>query len=385
MTLRIALAVAGVAATLALGVSAASTAEPRWQTIPVKDWHEQDIYSAAGRVWFVKRPAAEVTATSARVANGRLSGWVKARIPDSSSWGTPTLVGQDLVYQTPVLPAEDRADPAKALRAITLLPNGKFGGPRLVKGVPTAPVSTGSGVVRLPDRVVRLGGTSTGISANYVGACCDLDGKSVSYRSQVPANAFALLGLDRRGRLWLGWTPSGKRQPAGMLELDPETLLPRGKRSVVPGGLEYGGIARSLKALVCSDACRLVVTAFKGRGSGDFSWAPGEGSATKLRLPANGVAEAVAYDRGGRLAIAYWYKVGNDVRIGLARGDARGRNMRAESSIEQPQSLPNVQRGERPALGTRIGAGVFGPEGYLVFAGYSTYYTITVRTAILRY
>jgi hypothetical protein len=294
-------------------------------------------------------------------------------------------LGNELVYWFAVLPPEDRGNPEKALRAVELLPNGKLAKPRPLVGAPPPAVSSGSAVIRLPDRPVQLVGVDRGALATDTGACCDLEGKAVNYRGFIPTYASAMLGLDRRGRVWLAWIPSRKNQKAGIVELDPETLLARSKPSTMPGQLNYAGIARPFKALVCSDVCRLVVTGFTpGGGSGDFSWAPGETALTRLRTPANGTIEAAQLDSAGRLMAAYWYKQGNAVRIGLARGNARGSSLRQVSSIEQPQTLPNVHRGEHPSLGTRIGVGAFGPQGYAIFAGYTTYYTVTMRAAILR-
>ena len=163
-----------------------------------------------------------------------------------------------------------------------------------------------------------------------------------------------------------------------MVQLDPFTLLPRSKPQLVPGITLLRGAARSLRDLLCADSCRMVIQGMAGaRQFGDFSWAPGESAwRTRLRLPTKypGSIEYGSVD-GTHLVVAYWFRdAKNAVYVGVARGDAKGRRLRAVSSIEQPQALGSA------TIYTRVVVGTFGRGG---FAAVSAYENNVVRVAIL--
>ena len=129
---------------------------------------------------------------------------------------------------------------------------------------------------------------------------------------------------------------------------------------------------------MCADSCRVVIQGMAGpRQFGDFSWAPGESAATRLRLPTKypGSAEYANIEDGTHLVVAYWFKdAKNAVYVGVARGDAKGRRLRAVSSIAQPQALGSA------TIYTRVVVGTFGRGG---FAAVSAYENNAVRVAIL--
>jgi hypothetical protein len=153
----------------------------------------------------------------------------------------------------------------------------------------------------------------------------------------------------------------GFKQQAKMVGLDPQTLKPLGAPSVVPGLTR--GFA-NVKAVLCSDTCRVVVQGLRTTGSVALSWAPGDSAATTPRLPlklklphGNGSVIAASYDAGA-LVVAYWGdSTPEGTRIAVARGDARGAKLRLVSSIAEPSSLGTrthwtpLQQGEKGALG----------------------------------
>lgn len=259
--------------------------------------------------------------------------------------------------------------------------------PAAITRARTPSSSTGSPAIRLPDRAVRLVAIPRPGQdfASDPGACCTIDGEVVNYKSIsfLRNLSGSELGLDRRGRLWFAWTPGGRKGQAGMVELDHETLLPRGAPSLLPGRLSFWELQKDYVDLVCTSACRLVVTALlPGRGFGSFSWAPGERTATRLQPPVPALAQTdvtgVAVD-GGHLLVAYWYNDKNGAtHVALARGDARGAKLRLVSSIDLPTHLGSIVNG--PELSSIIGMGVFGPRGYATVAVYGG---IKMRVAIL--
>ena len=91
------MSVVAISATVAGAASA-----PTWQVIPVGA-DDRGVVVAAGRAWFMNNGTAEGTfkTESARVAGGRLTGWVTAALPGSAAWGVPDLHGQELVFSRP--------------------------------------------------------------------------------------------------------------------------------------------------------------------------------------------------------------------------------------------------------------------------------------------
>jgi hypothetical protein len=251
-------------------------------------------------------------------------------------------------------------------------------------------------VIQLTDRAIRLVGINNSQNefAPNAGACCDVNGQPASYASVVGARVLAQLGLDRHGRLWLAWTPGrqGPKQQARIVELDPQTLKPRGEVGMVPG---FRGFV-TIRALVCTDICRLVVEGYAATrpvvpGLTAVSWARGERSPTKIRFPVENQASngglIAARDDAGRLAVAYWGDSSEtQFTVGLARGDARGANLRAVSAIQEPTRLGSFSNGVQ--LNSSVNYGALARDGYAAAAVYtggggSSGYRAILRVAIL--
>ena len=214
--------------------------------------------------------------------------------------------GQEILFSTP------RNGP----QAVKLLPSGRFGARRdFDTGAPPAAYSTGSSVMQLSDRVVRIVNAcdfrlppqkACRDFEFRTGVCCTVDGETTDYGRFVKHSSFTppQLGLDRRGRLWLAWKGSRPEHPAEIVQLDPQTLEPRGKPTAIPGTFVY---VKST-ALVCSDVCRIVLQASK-RGqrspNTNYTWAPGERSLTPIKLPGSGATIFAARAGPGRLELAF--------------------------------------------------------------------------------
>ena len=360
--------VAGVAVTavvLAAAAAAAAGPGPEWQNVPRSSPGDRHVFGAAGRVWFVNGPlGGTISAKSARITGARLTGWVFATRPGAAGLSFTTLLGQDLVYETA----------GGDLRAMHLLPNGQLGQLSDIAGAPPPSSSTGTPLVRLRDRVIRI--VSVGRGPYHLGVCCDSSGKPVSYPTiyyRVEGlQQEAWLGVDRHGRLWLTWWMGlglASRHHVAMAELDPGTLRVRGKPKVVPVPRLRDDFPIGL---ACRETCRVLVIANQTAGpGGPFSWGPGEGSATRLSIPENDVAIGAA-DRGGRLEVAYQTVVRppryDTLTVGVARGDRRGLGLQTVSSIQYPLK------------GSPVGPfGVFGDRGFAVAGVYVSH----VRAAIL--
>lgn len=368
----------------AIGVSSAATnAEPRWQVAPNFSHDSPRFAWAGGRFWSLSRPDSGWIGKSAPVRSGRLGSWVSAKARGTRDWAFVAVLGDDLVLNVPTPGGVFQED---SLRTIRLRADGTFGSPSAITGARTPESSVGSSLVRLPDRAVQLVAIpKPGRDfASDPGACCNIDGETVNYKS-IPSlrnvSAFKL-GLDNRGRLWLAWTPGGRKGQAGMVQLEPSTLLPRGAPASLPGRLSFWELQNDLVELVCTSVCRLVVSALlPGQGFGSFSWAPGERAATRLRPPVPGpgnTSVTAAGDDKGRLLVVYWYNDRSNVTwTALARGDARGSRLTRTSAIELPQRLRGFTG---PELGSSLGLGVFGPGG---FATVAVYGGLTMRVAIL--
>lgn len=358
-----ALAIAAVAA------SAAAAPQPSWQNVPSATLHSQALVWASGRLWFVKGlDNGGFQLISGRRQGGRLVDWKTAKPALADGWNYLGQLGSKIVFA-----GSARAD--AQVVAFLLLPTGQVGPAGAVGGAPTPPSSGGSEILQLPDRAVRFVAIDTSREfVTAIGACCAADGSVATYTSFIKPGARprGLLGLDRRGRLWLAWytTLPQRRGEAGIVELDPVTLQPRGEKSMAPG-LARGFV--SIHALVCTDACRLLVSGLASGGFVDLFWGPAEG-ATRLRPPGGcrSPCSIDAREDRGRLLLAH---LGGTGAITLARGDARGRNLRTVSAVVRPTQL-----GGAPL--STIPFGAFGPGVYATVAAYTGART-TVRVALL--
>jgi hypothetical protein len=364
---------AAVAAGCAIVGSGLATpaAAPAWQTVPGAGHEDGANVWAAGRLWFFSNQSTggPFVIRSARVANGRLSGWVTSSLAAVSARPVYALLGDDLVFQ------QRLRDPNgfPVLQGVKLLASGRVGDPvDLGGGTPTSSSFArffGMRVVRVRDRVVQLVGIPHGAGfAQDVGACCDPDGKAVNYRGFFSSHSYTALGVDRHGRVWLAWSDPNYRRPAGMVELDPSTLQPLGKPALVPK-LTFSGVGD----LVCGDRCRLVMFgAWKPRRDRSWSWAPGESVPTPIHQPTSAGSAGIigARDSGGRLVVAYYSSDSHGgLGVAVARGNARGSGMRAVSStIAVPQALGTR---DRPDSLINTG-GTFGPTFFAAVTVYES-------------
>ena len=192
-TTRNMLTLAAVAGALFATVAGAAP-KPSWQAIPV-GVDQRGVFFAAGRAWYYSGiESGSFRTKSARVANGRLSGWTTATLPGTRGWAPIRPHGQELLFSTP----------RDGVQAVKLLPSGRFGARRAFDtGAPPPAYSTGSSVIQLPDRVVQLVN-----ACDYVeppakpcrdreirtGACCDVDGDGCELRLLREAHASSLCG-----------------------------------------------------------------------------------------------------------------------------------------------------------------------------------------------
>lgn len=378
---------AGVAgAAIVVTIAAGAVPQARWIDVPPARTHHSTVLLSAGRVWFLRPTSAGgYTATSARQAGARLVGWKTVSVGlGRGSWALLRGFDGELRFT----PSSRAADAAAV--AVRLLESGEVGAPVALGGAPPRRSSTGSEAVQLPDRVVRLTGVTSSRNqfVPVLAVCCDGGGKVVGLGS-LPAStgALALLGVDRSGRLWLAWASgrAGPRSEARMVELDPATLKPRGQPRAAPG---FRGFVK-IRALLCTDVCRVVIEGRAGRGLSHGSWAPNEGAVTTIRLPrrsrcpswgCGGVIDA--RDDGGRLSVAYHADASQTgYTIGTARGDSRGRSLRRVASIRLPARLGSFERGV--SLDS-VPAGGLSSEGFAAYAFYSSGSRVVVRVALLR-
>jgi hypothetical protein len=381
--LRLALAAAAAVATVA-GTSAASAPAPQWQRVPGLSEFSLPVW-AAGRLWFLTQGYGS-TDRSAPVRNGRLGAWTTASqtIVGDLGWSYQGLLGDQLVFQH----GGDIDVTKWRLVGAELLANGKVGKPvELRGGAPPPASSQGASFVRLQDRTVQMVGIYNRRHEMYPdpGACCDASGQPVNFASLTSWQPNDLqLGLDRKGRLWLAWRVRQPRRPdlVRIVQLDSQTLKPVGTPAGIPRFT--GGI---IKALICTDTCRLLRWGLDGGGKPNVVlWGPGDSAATRLRLPVKPVCPVCdpildARDVNGHLVVGY---LGGSPRasyytVGLARGDALGRSLRAVRSVRVPFSLAV----RRYALLTGFPRGVLSPDGLAVIAYYDTDKLPILRVAVL--
>jgi hypothetical protein len=389
---RLPIVLAAAAAIAALvGTSAASVSAPRWQRVPGAAELGFPVV-AAGRLWFVRHQSSDVgshwsTGPSVPLNNGRLGPWTAPQTilgDEESGWGYEGTLGDQLVLQQ-----GGDVDVTKwRLVGVELLPNGRVGKPvELRGGAPPPKSSQGASFVRLQDRTVQMVGIYNRRHEMYPdpGVCCDANGQPVNFASLTSWQPNDLqLGLDRNGRLWLAWRVRQPRRPdlVRIVQLDSQTLKPVGTPAGIPRFT--GGI---IKALICTDTCRLLRWGLDGGGKPNVVlWGPGDSAATRLRVPVRPVCPVCdpildARDVDGHLVVGYlgWSPRASYCTVGLARGDALGRSLRAVGSVRVPFSLAV----RRPILLTGFPRGVLSDDGLAVIAYYETDKAPFLRVAVV--
>ena len=385
MTRRVMGSISFVAAALVLGVAvavgttgadASTSAKPNWLLIrgfwPAGAGPEVQG-AASGRGWLgfgrgdsTKR---SLVLGSLRRVGGATS-FAKAVLPRSQ--GPMMIVGSQLYYHLP-----DISGKPGALRTVPLLANGTVGAPSAPPVDPeTIPPQqydpTVSDGIQVGDRVVWVlaGG---GSSAFYLWACCTRAGELSPLTRLIDPkrNMRSLqLGLDSRGRLWLAWLDLLRRKSWGgvrMVELDPDTLSPRTPKPLVSPGPDYW--VQPLR-LVCGNLCRSSAVDLRG---GIATWAPGERSATTLRLGTR-VSPAGLLDmsfRSGKLVVGssrtltYRRPPWSAEQISIVRGDARGAHARRVRSTAPVPFGPGSPFMWQPPI-----YGAFVPGGLVFFKLY---------------
>jgi hypothetical protein len=389
-TLRI-LCAAAVALVASVGTSAASAPAPRWQRVPgITEIGYPAL--AAGRLWFVHYRSSGAhpswsTGPSVPIGNGRLGPWAAPQTileGGESGWGYEGVRGDQLVFR------QGGNDDPREWRfvGVALMQNGTVGNPaEITGGAPPPRSSAGASFVQLPDRTVRVAYISNPHHEMYrdPGACCDINGQPVNYTSltgQLPADL--QLGLDRQGRLWLAWERRQQRRPnlVQIVQLDTKTLKPLGAPAAMPKAPV--GI---VQALICTDTCRLLTWGLDARGKSNARlWGPGDSASTRIRLPLRPVCDACdpilgARDVDGQLVVGYLAGSprANYYTVGLAKGDALGRHLRAAGSVKVPFSLAV----RRPILLAGFPRGVLSADGLAVIANYVTDEGSFLRVAVL--
>ena len=358
------------------GADASTEAKPNWLLIRgfwPSGTGPEVAGSAAGRGWLGFRRGDSTSRSlvlgSARRVGGKTS-FAKTVLPKSQ--GPMMIVGSQLYYHLP-----DLSGKPGELRTVPLLANGRVGAPTAAPVDPeTLPPQQFDPValdgIQVGDRVVWMlaGG---GSSAVYLWACCTRAGELSPLTRLInpKRNMSSLqLGLDSRGRLWLAWLDLYRRKSWGgvrMVELDPDTLSPRTPKPLVSPGSDSW--VQPLR-LVCGNLCRAIAV---NLGGGIGTWAPGERSATMMRL---GTRESPAglldmSFRSGKLVIGssrtltYRRPPWNAEEISIVRGDARGSHARRVSSIAPAPFGANSPFMWQPPI-----YGAFVPGGLVFFKLY---------------
>jgi hypothetical protein len=332
------------------------------------------VGSASGRGWigFEKDNGSSRSTLllgSLRSVGGRLS-FAKTTLDA----GTPMMiVGSQLVYHVPGASGLE-------LRTAPLLSNGRVGTPRAVPDDPEKipPQQFHPGVltgIQVGDRLVWVLGGARKLTGqlDFLWACCTSTGE-LSDLSRFIDHKRDMRSLqlerDARGRLWLAWLDVYLRKGWGavkMVELDPDTLVPRtAKPFVTPAPDSWVG-----PELVCADSCRIVV---QDLGGAIFSWAPRERSATRIvsgsRTSPAGLLAASFRSGGLEVASGRYLHLNKppwDVEeISVTRGDARGAHARRLGSVAPVPFATNVQfQWQYPAYAA------FVPGGLVFFENYS--------------
>jgi hypothetical protein len=390
-TARRALAATTLVAALAVTVGSAAGAAPRWQPVPGISADDRVVVWASGRAWFMNNGTAasdRFATKSARIAGGRLTGWVTTSRAGMRGWTNLGLERDELVFAT----STPRPGSPAPFRSIRLLPNGKLGAPEEIRGAAPAAYSSAVAVIRLPDhRLVygvdacryRPSGSCGNERVPHLGLCCSVSGAAMDYAALAPPATApsSVTGLDRQGRIWLAWTQARGNKPPQVVQIDPATLEPRGAPSAAPGSL----LAAKIVDLACSETCRLVLTgATRGTRDTSFTWAPGERSLTPIRVPGARAIVVAARPGPGRLDLAFNFtpRASDGRALGVGRGDARGARVRLGSSIAIPQTLGPFERGIQLTLEPM---GSFGPGGFVASAVWENFGTgrAHVQAAVL--
>jgi len=370
--------------------SAASAAgKPKWLTIPAF-WDGVSgpwvVGSASGRGWLgLPRFDGDSLSTllgSLHHVRGKAS---FAKVVLTRSQGPMMIVDSSLVYHLP-----DVSGTPGELRTAPLLADGSVGNPRAVADDPEKippqdfdPVVADG--IQVGDRNVWVltGYKSTqsgGVAARYLWACCPSAGElSPLSRFFDPKRNMGLLqlGRDNKGRLWLAWSDLYFRKAWGavkMVELDPDTLVPRTSKAFVAPAPD----SWLRPKLVCADNCRIVV---QDLGGDIFTWAPGERVPTRMGLGTRQTPATLldASFRSGHLEVASvkpgskLVKVGagfaNVFEISVVRGDARGSHARRVGSVEVPGSSGDPTRDAYIIAG--YGYATLVPGGLVYFMPYN--------------
>ncbi len=287
---RVVIAAVLLAVVVSTSVSAAGAAKPKqWVTV-TNFWPESSgpsvVGSASGRAWIgFASDRSRTRLGSIRRIGGRLS-FVRTDVVGQIPM---MIVGSQLVFHT----ADNSGKPGP-LRTAQLLANGRVGEPKAVADDPenippqqldpvavNAITASGRTVWILTGGKMGEGG---GVLRSYLWACCTSRGELselTRYMRQGATNLFMQLGVDGKQHVWLSWlesTGGGVVGPVKLLELDPQTLVPRTPKAVtVPGG----ATAIDFR-LVCAVECRVVLGDLR---SGDLrTTSPGHRAATTLAL-----------------------------------------------------------------------------------------------------
>ena len=375
-------AVAAAAVALGAGVAAATTgaaasaaAKPKWLVIRgfwPSGTGTEVAGSASGRGWlgFAKGDGASRSTIlgSLRRVGGRPS---FAKTVLAKSRGPMTIVGSQLFYHLP-----GSGTPGE-LRGVPLLANGGVGTPTAVPNDPESipppayhPLVADG--VQVGSRFVWVLTGYTGGGAPVLWACCSSTGELSGLSRFIDPKRVMdslQLGLDAKGRLWLAWLDLYRRKSWGgvrMVELDPDTLAPRTPKTFVAPAPD----SWLRPKLVCADLCRMVM---EDLGGDIFTWAPGERSATRMRLGTRQKRATLldASFRSGKLIVAS-AKTLNFRRppwsveeISIVRGDTRGSHARRVSSVA-PASFGGSSpfTWQPPILATLV------PDGLVFFKNY---------------
>jgi hypothetical protein len=349
-----------VAAATAPAPGEAAPAKPTWHVVPGVRFDPGDLPRvlgwASGRAWIgFSSGGRPLTLTSARPAGGTLQDFTRAEPTRVNDSGALPIVGSELAFQLESLRLRD-----PQLRSVSLLANGRLGPPAEVPGEPGTAVQglsylTLSAGAKIGDRNVFafVGGDSVNINKTLavLVVCCTTEGAPVDLTRLIDRRYVdsAYMGVDDRGRLWVGWREKNGVQ---LVELDKTTLLPRTRPHTSPGGVERWKIA-------CGALCRVVATRYDDDAHRIVSWAPGERRWTTV--PVRNATFLAATYRSGRLEVAYWAADGPDYEIQVARGDARGARAKVVASIV----IPDLSAGPpRPTFWMPFGyAATFVPGG----------------------
>lgn len=384
MTRRVVFRIASAAAALAFGTAVAAgttgaapsaAAKPKWLVIPgfwPRDTGPEVAGTASGRGWlgFAKGDGESRSTTlgSLRQVEGRLS---FAKTVLSASRGPEVIVGSQLFYHLP------SGEPGE-LRTVSLAANGSVGMPQAMPDDPEriAPqryhpvVHAG---IQVGDRLVWvLTGSRGGGQTDFLGACCSSRGELSDLSRFIDHQRvmnFLQLGRDTKGRLWVAWLDVPFRKSWGgvrMVELDPDTLSPRTPKTLAAPAPD----SWLRPQLVCADLCRVVI----GDLGGDiFTWAPGERSATRMRLGTRRLPATLldATFRSGNLVVASAKTLSlrrapwSVEQITIVRGDARGSRARRLASVAPAPYRPTSPFQWQPPIHA-----TFVPDGLVFFKKY---------------